>query len=137
MNTAQLDWDDHMGHKAQVIGHDFKGRAVYAVAPTTSGPLDLLAILHAAEWMAGDRLTAKRKEWDKEVANNRIPHPLLQVKIERAEYLRDQLRAAIPAQRRLVDAATVVLAQAAMCGGRVAPQCLQDLSDAIAHAGVK
>lgn len=71
----------------------------------TSASVDVLAILSALEFLAGNRLIQKRSQIDKDRRAGREPHPDTEVKAERAEYLRENARKAHAAVSELIAAA--------------------------------
>lgn len=71
--------------------------------------VDVLAVLDAAITVTSARLTEKRREFDRTVLRGKEPHEMLVIKIERAEYIRAQLRDARDAVAELLDAAAYAL----------------------------
>jgi hypothetical protein len=74
--------------------------------------IDVGAVLRAAEALAALRLGQKRRKFDAETAKGRIPHPDSMTKLDRAEYLRDQIRTLRGAVEELVESARAMYLEA-------------------------
>ena len=92
-------------------------------------PVEAVAVIGALEYLADRNLSMCRRKFDQTVAKGKEPHPELVTRTERAEYLRDQARAAYSAlgdlieeARRVADGTTGDMQFLRLAIARVEPQ---------------